>query len=61
VKRIDGEAEGDADGARQGTGEQANEFYEGPDQGVFEAFAQWGVSRFQSSVLRKTFHASAEN
>jgi hypothetical protein len=49
VKRIDGEAEGDADGARQGTGEQANEFYEGPDQGVFEAFAQWGS--FSVSVV----------
>jgi hypothetical protein len=31
VNRVDGQAECDSDGARQGTGEQAQNLYPGPD------------------------------
>jgi hypothetical protein len=31
VKRVDGQPEGDADGARRGTGEHAQGLYPGPD------------------------------
>ena len=39
MKMKDGEAEGDADGARHGAGKHAHEFDRGPDERVFETFA----------------------
>jgi hypothetical protein len=52
VKRVDRQPECDSDGARHGTGEQAQDFYPGPDQSVLKAFSQWG----QFSVLHRVLH-----
>src|SRR5208337_5106685 len=43
VDEVDDEAESDSLCARQGSGEQAQELYPGPEEGVFEAFAHGGA------------------